>query len=193
MSPSLSINRQKYRDEIYSLQNLLSRTQAGPDRTVKKEQEEISPNHVQRTNLISLLADSYCLSVTINPNIYFPLLGNEIKRRHLKQLSSGYSSKAGCLCRGPSSDPSPFLSLIVPLINAVFLFAGKPKKTVFSIVLGERDVRESLPFLKCYSAALRTRLTTNSAGLVLVVVVVAVHFFPPCREPTNQRRRVGSC
>ena len=42
-----------YRDEIYSLQNLLSRTQAGPGRTVKKEQEEISPNHVQRLNLIS--------------------------------------------------------------------------------------------------------------------------------------------
>ena len=43
-----------YRDEIYSLQNLLSRTQAGPGRTVKKEQEEISPNHVQRINLISV-------------------------------------------------------------------------------------------------------------------------------------------
>ena len=43
-----------YRDEIYSLQNLLSRTQAGPGRTVKKEQEEISPNHVRRINLISV-------------------------------------------------------------------------------------------------------------------------------------------
>ena len=43
-----------YRDEIYSLQILLSRTQAGPGRTVKKEQEEISPNHVQRINLISV-------------------------------------------------------------------------------------------------------------------------------------------
>ena len=43
-----------YRDEIYSLQNLLSRTQAGPGRTVKKEQEEISPNHVQIINLISV-------------------------------------------------------------------------------------------------------------------------------------------
>ena len=40
--------------QIYSLQNLLSRTQAGPGRTVKKEQEEISPNHVQRVNLISV-------------------------------------------------------------------------------------------------------------------------------------------
>ena len=43
-----------YRDEIYSLQILLSRTQAGPGRTVKQEQEEISPNHVQRINLISI-------------------------------------------------------------------------------------------------------------------------------------------
>ena len=42
-----------YRDEIYSLQILLS-TQAGPGRTVKQEQEEISPNHVQRLNLISV-------------------------------------------------------------------------------------------------------------------------------------------
>ena len=43
-----------YRDEIYSLQILLSRTQAGPGRAVKQEQEEISPNHVQRLNLISV-------------------------------------------------------------------------------------------------------------------------------------------
>ena len=43
-----------YRDEIYSLQILLSRTQAGPGRAVKQEQEEISPNHVQRINLISV-------------------------------------------------------------------------------------------------------------------------------------------
>ena len=44
-----------YRDAIYSLQILLSRTQAGPGRTVKQEQEEISPNHVQRINLISVV------------------------------------------------------------------------------------------------------------------------------------------
>ena len=43
-----------YRDEIYSLQILLSRTQAGPGRTVKQEQEEISLNHVKRINLISV-------------------------------------------------------------------------------------------------------------------------------------------
>ena len=34
---------------------MLSRTHAGPGRTVKQEQEEISPNHVQRLNLISVL------------------------------------------------------------------------------------------------------------------------------------------
>ena len=44
-----------YRDEIYSLQILLSRTQARPGRTVKQEQDEILPNHVQRINLISVL------------------------------------------------------------------------------------------------------------------------------------------
>ena len=45
-----------YRDEIYSLQILLSRTQAGPGRTVKQEREEISPNHVRRIDLISVYA-----------------------------------------------------------------------------------------------------------------------------------------
>ena len=43
-----------YRDEIYSLQILLSRTQAGPGRTVKQEEEEVSPNHIRRLNLISV-------------------------------------------------------------------------------------------------------------------------------------------
>ena len=36
------------------MQILLSRTQAGPGRTVKQEQEEMSPNPVQRLNLISV-------------------------------------------------------------------------------------------------------------------------------------------
>ena len=36
-----------YRAEKKSLQILLSRTEAGPGRTVKQEQEEISRNHVQ--------------------------------------------------------------------------------------------------------------------------------------------------
>ena len=44
-----------YRDEVYSLQNLLSRNQAVPGRTVVKEREGISPNHVKRINLISVL------------------------------------------------------------------------------------------------------------------------------------------
>ena len=39
------------------MQILLSRTQAGPGRTVKQELEEISPNHVQRKNLISVHVD----------------------------------------------------------------------------------------------------------------------------------------
>ena len=43
-----------YRDEIYSLQILLSRTQSGPGWTVKEQQEHNSPNHVQRINLISV-------------------------------------------------------------------------------------------------------------------------------------------
>ena len=50
---SVSMNLQ-YRDEIYSLQILLSRTQAGPGGTVEQEQEEISPKDVQRINLISV-------------------------------------------------------------------------------------------------------------------------------------------
>ena len=36
-----------YRDRLKGVQILLSRTQAGPGRTVKQEQEKISPNHVQ--------------------------------------------------------------------------------------------------------------------------------------------------
>ena len=43
-----------YRDEINSLQIQLSRTQAGPGRAVKEQQEQNSPNHVQRMNLISV-------------------------------------------------------------------------------------------------------------------------------------------
>ena len=41
-----------YREEINSLPILLSRTQAGPGRAVKEQQEQNSPNHVQRINLI---------------------------------------------------------------------------------------------------------------------------------------------
>ena len=48
----------KYRDEINSLQIQLSRTQAGPGRAVKEQQEQNSPSHVQRINLISVLASN---------------------------------------------------------------------------------------------------------------------------------------
>ena len=44
-----------YRDEINSLQMQLSRTQTGPARAVKEQQEQNSPNHVQRINLISVV------------------------------------------------------------------------------------------------------------------------------------------
>ena len=47
-------DRYKDRDEINSLQIQLSRTQAGPGRAVKKQQEQNSPNHVQRIDLISV-------------------------------------------------------------------------------------------------------------------------------------------
>ena len=43
-----------YRDEINSVQIQLSRTQAGPGRAVKEQQEQNSPNHVQRIYLISV-------------------------------------------------------------------------------------------------------------------------------------------
>ena len=40
-------NRKIYRDRLKGMQILLSNNQAGPGRTVKQEQEEISCNHVQ--------------------------------------------------------------------------------------------------------------------------------------------------
>ena len=43
----LLLSYQKYRDRLKGVQILLSRTQAGPGRTVKQEQEQISRNHVQ--------------------------------------------------------------------------------------------------------------------------------------------------
>ena len=43
-----------YRDEINSLQIQLSSTQTRPGRAVKERQEQNSPNHVQRINLISV-------------------------------------------------------------------------------------------------------------------------------------------
>ena len=45
-----------YRDDIYFLFDLISRNQARPDRTVRLNQEEISRNHVQGINLVSVQA-----------------------------------------------------------------------------------------------------------------------------------------
>ena len=45
--PQKQTNYTQYRDELKGLYVLLSRTQAGPGRTVKQEQEDISRNHVQ--------------------------------------------------------------------------------------------------------------------------------------------------
>ena len=55
MRPAQLKNKHEiYRDEINSLQIQLSRTQAGPGRAVKEQQEQNSRNHVQRINLISV-------------------------------------------------------------------------------------------------------------------------------------------
>ena len=47
-----------YREPAKGLQILLSRTRAGPGRSVKEEQEEISPNHVQAIYGASVLVVS---------------------------------------------------------------------------------------------------------------------------------------
>ena len=59
-----------YRDEFNSLQIQLSRTQAGPSRAVKEQQEQNSPNHVQRINLISVCQPHFerRLSLSIREN-----------------------------------------------------------------------------------------------------------------------------
>ena len=49
----------QYRAEKKSWQILLSRTQAGPDRKVKQEQEEISRNHVPRLLLGSVCTGAF--------------------------------------------------------------------------------------------------------------------------------------
>ena len=55
MRPAQLKNKHEiYRDEINSLQIQLSRTQAGPGRAVKEQEERYSPNHVQGINLISV-------------------------------------------------------------------------------------------------------------------------------------------
>ena len=52
---SINAPKEQYRDEMNSLQIQLSSTQAGPGRAVKEQQEQNSPNHVQRINLISVI------------------------------------------------------------------------------------------------------------------------------------------
>ena len=46
-SGSTGLLLEMYRDRLKGLKILLSNSQAGPGRTVKQEQEEISLNHVQ--------------------------------------------------------------------------------------------------------------------------------------------------
>ena len=52
----------KYRARNKGMQILLSNSQAGPGRTVKQEQEEISRNHVQAFIPASVVGDSYYCS-----------------------------------------------------------------------------------------------------------------------------------
>ena len=56
---SVLVNMFMYGGPGKRMQILLSSTQAGPGRTVNQEQEEISPNHMQRLNLISV-----CINVS---------------------------------------------------------------------------------------------------------------------------------
>ena len=53
-SEKVELSFENFRDEINSLQIQLSRTQAGPGRAVKEQQEQNLPNHVQRIYLISV-------------------------------------------------------------------------------------------------------------------------------------------
>ena len=62
-----------YRDEINSLQIQLSRTQAGPGRAVKEQQEHNSPNHVERINLISVFNLVADWALGVGKNICFKL------------------------------------------------------------------------------------------------------------------------
>ena len=62
------------------MQILLSRTQAGPSRRVKQEQEEISQNHVQRLNLIPLESKIHFMA-NLGKTQHFPLLTSESCRQ----------------------------------------------------------------------------------------------------------------
>ena len=58
-----------YRARNKGVQISLSNSQAGPGRTVKQEQEEISPNHVQRINLISVLLLRNHIVIEVCPDV----------------------------------------------------------------------------------------------------------------------------
>ena len=64
--PEFATDRTLYRGEIYSLQILLIRTQAGPGRAVKEQQEQNSPNHVQRINLPSVYNSCFAARQRLN-------------------------------------------------------------------------------------------------------------------------------
>ena len=81
------ISVRHHRDEIYSLQILLNRTQAGPGRTVKQEQGETSLNHVQRLNLISVVQ-----LVKKYPSGYHIISRNDILDQSI-EMSTGQSAQ----------------------------------------------------------------------------------------------------
>ena len=89
-----------YRDRLKGLQILLSKSQSGPGRIVKQEQEEISHNHVERTNLYSRLFTGLNLTLLPGKNqirnllkdiLLIPsLLENRLRRSELAE--SGFTA-----------------------------------------------------------------------------------------------------
>ena len=61
---------------------LLSRTQAGPGRIVKQEQEKISRNHVQTFSGLSVLSENDGLHVGSAHAALFPLSCDEVGLGH---------------------------------------------------------------------------------------------------------------
>ena len=104
-----------YRDGLICVQILFSRTQAGPGRTVKQEQDEISPNHIQKLNFISVEGyidfnwnssqtklDTSTEKDLVLYNIHMNLLGTLIAEGWAKRCIQGYRfTSPGCLNLGP--------------------------------------------------------------------------------------------
>ena len=67
-------NQSVYRGGNKGLFILLSRTQAGPGRTVKHEQEEISRNHVQTFSGCSIYKTCNTIHLSISMGLYLSLL-----------------------------------------------------------------------------------------------------------------------